>query len=81
MRSRCETDARLARIERRLATVAETNEQRVLVLRDTIADFVAAEMAERDNEIMTLKKELADLSKSSNNRLQLTGGLMRSPLA
>src|SRR5262249_31039424 len=30
-------------------------------LRDAIADFVASEMAERDNEIMTLKKELADL--------------------
>src|SRR5215472_2013328 len=58
------TDTRLAVIERRLAEVAEKGEQRVAVLRDAIADFVASEMAERDDEIMTLKKELADLQQT-----------------
>src|SRR5215470_14850002 len=55
------TDTRLATIERRLADITKSGEHRIVVLRDAIADFVAAEMAERDNEIMTLKKELADL--------------------
>jgi hypothetical protein len=54
-------DARLARIERRLAGMADSGEHRIVVLRDAIADFVASEMAERDNEIMTLKKQVADL--------------------
>ena len=55
------TDTRLATIERRLADITESGEHRIVVLRDAIADFVASEMAERDNEIMTLKKELVDL--------------------
>jgi len=58
-------DARLARIERRLAAmpaeIAETGEQRVAILRDAIADFAAAELAKRDEEIERLKKQLADL--------------------
>src|SRR5262245_4768403 len=57
-------DARLMAIERRLAAlpgeVTETGEQRVTILRDAIADFVAAELAERDEEIVNLKKQLAD---------------------
>src|SRR5262244_3296285 len=53
-------DARLARIEQRLADIAETGEQRILVLRDAIADFAAAELARRDEEIVSLKKQLAD---------------------
>src|SRR5262249_33136942 len=55
------TDTRLATIERRLADIAESGKHRIVVLRDAIADFVASEMAERDNEIMTLKKQLGDL--------------------
>jgi hypothetical protein len=58
-------DARLARIERRLAAlpaeIVETGEQRVAILRDAIADFAAAELAKRDEEIVSLKKQLADL--------------------
>src|SRR5215472_17013030 len=57
-------DARLATIERRLAAlpaeIAETGEQRVAILRDAIADFAAAELAKRDEEIVSLKKQLAD---------------------
>jgi hypothetical protein len=55
------TDARLAMIERRLAEIAEGGEQRVAILRDAIADFVAGELRERDDEIVSLKKQLADL--------------------
>src|SRR5262249_202034 len=54
------TDTRLATIERRLADITESGEHRICVLRDAIADFVGSEMTERDNEIMTLKKQLAD---------------------
>ena len=54
-------DARLARIEQRLAEIAETGEQRVAILRDAMADFAAAELARRDEEIAALKKQLADL--------------------
>jgi hypothetical protein len=53
--------AHLARIERRLAEIAETGEQRVAILRDALADFTAAELAQRDHEIVTLKKHIADL--------------------
>jgi len=78
-------DARLAAIERRLAAlpaeIAETGERRVVILRDAIADFAAAELAKRDEEIVSLKKQLATYSKSSNNRLQLTSEFTRSPLA
>jgi predicted component of type VI protein secretion system len=48
-------------IERRLAVIAESGERRVLILRDAIADFAAAELAKRDEEIVNLKKQLADL--------------------
>jgi TolA-binding protein len=54
-------DARFARIERRLTEIAETGEQRVAVLRDAIGDFYSAELAQRDHEIGTLKKHIADL--------------------
>ena len=58
-------DGRLARIERQLAAlpaeIAETGEQRVAILRDAIADFAAAELAKRDEEIVSLKKQLAEL--------------------
>src|SRR5215831_7535113 len=58
-------DARLAAIERRLAAlpaeIAETGERRVVILRDAIADFAAAGLAKRDEEIVSLKKQLADL--------------------
>ena len=78
-------DARLAAIERRLAAlpaeIAETGERRVVILRDALADFAAAELAKRDEEIVSLKKQLATYSKSSNNRLQLTSEFTRSPLA
>jgi hypothetical protein len=58
-------DARLTRIEQRLAAlpaeVHETGEQRVLILRDALADFAAAELAKRDKEIVSLQNQLADL--------------------
>src|SRR5215831_2186925 len=53
------TDARLAVIERWLVDMAESGEQRVLILRDAIADFAAAELATRDDEIVSLKKLVA----------------------
>jgi hypothetical protein len=55
------TDTRLARIERRLGEIAETGEQRVAILRDAMADFAAAELAQRDEEIASLKNRIADL--------------------
>jgi hypothetical protein len=58
-------DARLTRIEQRLAAlpveIHEASEQRVLILRDALADFAAAELAKRDAEIVSLQKQLADL--------------------
>jgi hypothetical protein len=58
-------DARLTRVEQRLAglpvEIHETSEQRVLILRDALADFAAAELAKRDKEIVSLQKQLADL--------------------
>jgi polyhydroxyalkanoate synthesis regulator phasin len=59
-------DARLARIKRRIAEIAETGDQRVAILRDALADFTAAELAQRDGEIRTLKQHIADLE----NKLQ-----------
>jgi hypothetical protein len=56
-------DARLARIERRLAEIAESGEQRAAILRDAIGDFVAAEFAQRDGEIVNLKKHIGDLER------------------
>ncbi len=55
------TDAQLARIEKRLAAIADANEQRIAVLRDAIADFTAAEFRERDEQIAALKNEVAEL--------------------
>jgi hypothetical protein len=54
-------DDRFARIERRLGEIAEAGEQRVAILRDAIADFCAGELEKRDDEIVSLKKQLADL--------------------
>src|SRR5215472_12212840 len=54
-------DARLATIERRLADIVESGEQRIVILRDAIADFAASELAKRDEEIVSLKKQLAEL--------------------
>jgi hypothetical protein len=54
-------DARLARIERRLVDITETGEQRIAILRDAIGDFCASELARRDDEIATLKKQIANL--------------------
>ena len=53
--------AHLARIERRLAEIAEAGEHRVAILCDALADFTAAELAQRDGEIRTLKQHIADL--------------------
>jgi hypothetical protein len=55
------TDTRLARIEQRLAEIAETGHERVLILRDALADFAAAELAKRDDEIVSLQKQIADV--------------------
>ena len=54
-------EAHLVRLERRIAEIAETGEQRVAILRDALADFTAAELAQRDGEIRTLKKHIAEL--------------------
>jgi uncharacterized membrane protein len=58
-------DKRLGAIERRLAAlpaeIAETGEQRVVILRDALADFAASELCERDEKIAALKGEMADL--------------------
>ena len=56
-------DARLAAIEQRLVEIAETGEQRVAILRDEFADFTAAELAQRDGEIRTLKQRIAELER------------------
>jgi hypothetical protein len=53
--------AHLARLERRIAEIAETGEQRIVILRDAIADFAAGELRERDEKIAALKGEIADL--------------------
>jgi hypothetical protein len=67
-------DARLVAIERRLAAlpaeIAETGERRIVILRDALADFAAAELAKRDEEIVSLKKQQGrpkDCSTSSSN--------------
>jgi hypothetical protein len=41
--------------------IHETSEQRVLILRDALAEFAAAELAKRDEEIVRLQKQLANL--------------------
>ena len=43
--------------------IAETGEQRVAILRDAFADFTAAELAQRDGEIRTLKQRIAELER------------------
>jgi glutathione S-transferase len=55
------TDTRLARIEQRLAEIAETGQRRILIPRDALADFAVAELAKRDDKIASLKKQIADL--------------------
>jgi len=54
-------NAHLARIEQRLVEIAEASEYRVAILRDALADFTAAELAQRDGEILSLKKHIAEL--------------------
>ena len=54
-------EVRFVAIERRLAEIAETGEQRVAILRDAIGDFAAAELAKRDDEIASLKKQACRL--------------------
>ena len=54
-------DTRLTRIERRLTEITHTSEQRVAVLRDALADFTAAELSERDQEIARLKEQVTEL--------------------
>jgi hypothetical protein len=54
-------DASLARIERRLAELGEAGEQRIVILRDALGEFVATELATRDREISALRKHIAEL--------------------
>jgi hypothetical protein len=54
-------DARLATLERRIADIAKTGEQRVAILRDAIGDYAAAELAKRDDQIGSLKEHIAKL--------------------
>jgi hypothetical protein len=61
-------DARLAQLERRVAQVAETSEQRTLVLRDAIAEFVATELEARDAEVAALKRHIGDLEHKLTQR-------------
>src|SRR5215472_154787 len=55
------TDAAMARIERCLAELADSGEQRVVALRDAIGEFVDGELAQRDEAIAVLTKRVADL--------------------
>jgi hypothetical protein len=59
----------VANIERRLNEVEQNGEQRVLVLRDALADFAAAQLAQRDNEIALLKKHIAELEQKPANKV------------
>ena len=74
-------NARFAKIERRIAEIAETGEHRVAILRDAIGDFCAAELAQRDREIVTLKKHMPTLRTSFSKRRQSTSKFTRSPCA
>jgi hypothetical protein len=65
------TDTRLARIEQRLAEIAETGHERVLILRDALADFAAAELAKRDDEIGSLQKQIADLQQKLKQQVAI----------
>ena len=53
--------AHLARIERRVAELFETGEQRVIVLRDALGEFIGNELATRDREILPLRKHIVEL--------------------
>jgi hypothetical protein len=54
-------NASFARIERRLAELGEAGEQRIVILRDALGEFVATELATRDREISALRKHIAEL--------------------
>jgi hypothetical protein len=64
-------DARLAKLERRIANIAETGEQRIAILRDAIGNHYAAELAQRDDEIATLKKHIADLKNQLQEKMRV----------
>ena len=53
--------ASLARIEHRLAELGEAGEQRIVVLRDALGEFIGNELATRDREISELRKHIAEL--------------------
>src|SRR5215472_13998355 len=54
-------NASLARIERRLAELGETGEQRIVIMRDALGEFVTTELATRDREILPLRKHIVEL--------------------
>jgi len=61
-------DASLARIERRLAELGEAGEQRIVVLRDALGEFIGNELATRDREIVTLQKHIATLQEKLDQK-------------
>jgi flagellar biosynthesis/type III secretory pathway ATPase len=60
-----------ANIERRIAEVEQNGEQRVLILRDALADFAAAQLAQRDNEIALLKKHITELEQKLQQKSEV----------
>lgn len=62
-------DARLAWIERRFAEIAETGEQRVVILRDAMADFAAGELREGDEIVAALKGKIAELNRRLERKI------------
>src|SRR5262249_42526716 len=43
-------DSRFTKLEQRLAEIADSNEERVLALRDAVSEFSATELATRDRD-------------------------------
>lgn len=62
------TDTRLMLIERRLSEVTENGEQRLAILREAMAHFAARELAERDERIATLKRQIAELTQKLDQK-------------
>src|SRR5215468_4145685 len=63
--------ARVTRMERRFSELAESSEQRVNVLRDAISDFIAAELAPRDEAIARLKEQIANLKRQLQAKTEI----------
>ncbi|HMF28088.1 MAG TPA: hypothetical protein VKE42_04910, partial [Candidatus Cybelea sp.] len=62
-------DANLQRIERRLAELGDVGEQRIVILRDALGEFIATELATRDRAIATLQKHIATLQEKLEQKM------------